>query len=268
MQALKIVVIAFVLFTFAGCTSSGYLEMPSMQALSWQADVDEPMVFDIAGAISVDVQSFAGNVTVVADETLDRAWLEVTRDARHGFMRQDEAEASLSQIDYSAEMINDETGQVLTVRTWTEHDQPYQQRAHILIMAPSIKDLTIQTKHGTVRGEMAQGSVDIDSSGGDVRIMTEWPMTENVTIVNKDGDIDYRVRGDSTARIDARTVRGRVLQRVRNGRLIIESLTDHDTLVATLNDGTNPVTLRTVDGNIRIAVVNEPMRVGALIRDP
>lgn len=270
MRAMKTLLPSMLLLALAvpGCTRSGYLEMPSLQALARPTIVDEPFVFDIAGAIEVDVESFGGNVTVVAAPSLDKAWVEVTRDARHGFMREDEARASLTQIDYTADLVNTEAGHVLTVRTWTSHDQPYQQRAHVLIMAPEVTNLKLRTRNGDVHTEMTQGSVDIETSNGNVLVMTERPMTDSVTIVNKDGDIDYRVQGDSTARIDARTVRGRVLQRVRDGSLIVEAATGHDTMLATLNNGTNPVTLRTVDGNIRIAVVEEPLKVGAVIRDP
>lgn len=252
----------------AGCTSGGYLRMPSLQALSRQTEAEEPIAFAVTGPVQVDVESFGGNVTILADEEATGATVTFTRDARHGFMREDEAEASLQQIHTSAELLNTETGEVIQVRASTDHDQPYQQRAHVTIIAPAISDVRVRTSSGSVMAEMMRGAIDIESGGGDVRVMTEFPMTEQVTIVNKDGDIDYRVRGESTAAFDAQTIRGRVLQRVRNGKLIIDAATDHDSLIATLNGGDNPVVLRTVDGNIRIAVVSDPTRVGAMIIDP
>lgn len=251
-----------------GCTSGGYLHMPSLQALSRQTETDEPQAFSTVGPIQVDVESFGGNITILADAEATAATVQFTRDARHGFMREDEAEASLELIHSTAEMVNTETGQLLRVRTSTDHDQPYQQRAHVTIIAPAVSDIYVRTTNGNVMTEMNRGSVDIQSSGGDVRVMTDYPMVKNVTIVNKDGDIDYRVRGESTAKFDAQTVRGKVTQRVRNGKLIIDRSTDHDSLLATLNAGQNPVILRTVDGNIRIAVVGDPTNVGAMVIDP
>ena len=44
--------------------------------------------------------------------------------------------------------------------------------------------------------------------------------------------------------------------------------TTHDRLLAVLNEGTNPITLRTVDGKIRIAVVPDPTATGTFIIDP
>jgi len=266
--ALIATLLTTILAATTGCMNRGYFEGPSLQALARQTVVDEPRTFDVAGPIAVDVTSFGGNVTITADEDLTEATVKVTRDARHGFMRGDEAEASLDEIDYSAELVNRETGQVLEVRTWTDHDQPYHQRAHLLITAPEVTDVHVRTSGGTVIAEMVHGTVDIETSDGDVRVMTNKPMTRRVTIVNSDGDIDYRVRGESTARFDAQTVRGQVLQRVRNGRMIVMSSTDHNSLQATLNEGSNPVTLRTVDGDIRIAVVPEPTKVGMKIFSP
>lgn len=251
-----------------GCTSGGYMQTPSLQALSRQAESLEPIHFNVTGPVQVDVESFNGNVTIVADVEATVATVEFTLDARHGFMREDEAEASLTQIHTSAEMTNTETGPVIHVRTSTEHDQPYQQRAHVKITAPEISDAFIRTSHGDVTIEQAMGSIDIQSSGGDVLVMTDHPITSHVMIVNKDGDIDYRVPAESTAMFDAKTVRGRVLQRVRMGKLIIGKESGMDALVGNLNGGQNPVALRTVDGNIRIAVVSEPTKIGAMVVDP
>lgn len=266
--SLKALFPALAMIILVGCTNQGYLQAPSLQSLARQTATDEPQTFDVVGPVAVDVDSFGGNVTIIANDKLTNATVQVTRDARHGFMRGDEAEASLSEIDYSADLVNRESGQVLEVKTWTDHDQPYQQRAHVRIAAPSITDVHVRTSHGMVHAQMIHGAVDIETTDGDVRVMTNMPMTKRVTILNQDGDIDYRVRGESTARFDAHAIRGKVLQRVRNGRMVILPSTDDDTLIATLNEGTNPVTLRTVDGQIRIAVVPEPTKVGAMIVTP
>ena len=100
---------------------------------------------------------------------------------------------------------------------------------------------------------------------GDVRVMSNQAMIRPVTIVNRNGDIDYRVRGESSARFDCETVDGRVYQKVRYGRLKTMSPTDRDSFNGTLNDGDNPVRLRTVNGDIRVAVVYNPEQVGEFI---
>ena len=56
--------------------------------------------------------------------------------------------------------------------------------------------------------------------------------------------------------------------RIRKGHYIVHTGTDHATLIATLNQGTNRVTLTTTGGDIRIAVVEEPTDVGTFIVTP
>jgi hypothetical protein len=92
-------------------------------------------------------------------------------------------------------------------------------------------------------------------------------MTRPVIIVNRDGDIDYRIRGESTARFDAETIDGTVSQLINYGAVTILSPLSDTQFNATLNYGTNRVTLRTVDGDIRIAVISNPEQVGEFIID-
>jgi hypothetical protein len=97
--------------------------------------------------------------------------------------------------------------------------------------------------------------------------MTNFAMTRPVIIANRDGDIDYRIRGESTARFDAETIDGTVSQLINYGKVTILSPLSGTQFNATLNDGTNRVTLRTVDGDIRIAVISNPEQVGEFIID-
>ncbi len=99
--------------------------------------------------------------------------------------------------------------------------------------------------------------------------MTPWPLVQDVVLVNKEGDIDFRVRGESDAMIDAETIGGMVRQRREWGSWrMIDSRNGEDRLVAQLNDGRHDVLLRTVEGDIRVSIVPDPTNVGTLIIDP
>ena len=135
------------------------------------------------------------------------------------------------------------------------------------IDAPALTNVTIHTSRGYVETSNVEGSVDIRTDEGDVRCFTYLPVTNPVTIVNNGGDIDLRMRGESSCSLDAETIDGRVVQRVRYGELIVTE-TGEDFLRAILNGGDSPVVLRTVDGDIRIAVVPDPFAVGKYIVDP
>ena len=99
--------------------------------------------------------------------------------------------------------------------------------------------------------------------------MTPWPLVQDVVLVNKEGDIDFRVRGESDAMIDAETIGGMVRQRCEWGSWrMIDSRNGEDRLVAQLNEGRHDVLLRTVEGDIRVSIVPDPTNVGTMIIDP
>ncbi|MHC4107859.1 MAG: DUF4097 family beta strand repeat-containing protein, partial [Planctomycetota bacterium] len=145
---------------------------------------------------------------------------------------------------------------------------PYFQRADLRIEAPAVDGLTVRAGPGRVYARGIEGPVDIAAVAGDVRVMTNLPMLEPVTIANQDGDIDYRVRGESRGAFDCETGKGRVEHRVRFGRFVINGERRDNRLAATLNGGTNPIVLRTGEGDIRVAVVHNPEEVGWIISGP
>jgi len=107
--------------------------------------------------------------------------------------------------------------------------------------------------------------VDIANRRGDVRIMTNLAMRRNVTIVNSEGDIEYRVRGESTGIFDCTAEGGQVDHHVSYGKFTIAPSRRKGRLQAALNNGDNVITLRTEDGNISIAVVADPTDIGSFI---
>lgn len=254
----------------AGCACGGLPPRALWHPDTWshRKAKDQPIVLEVARPVAIDVESFNGDVIITADERLTAATVTILREATHGYRRKEEAEASLAEIDYSLALVPGELGQVLQVRTWTTHAEPHFQRAHILIDVPEVDGITVRAQRGNVFVTNIEGAVDISTSQGDVRVMTNLPMRRAVTITIRQGNIDYRVRGESTGALDCQAIRGRVDHRVMTGRLIIDPDRDKGRLRATLNDGDNPITLRTADGDIRIAVVDNPTEVGWLIVEP
>lgn len=251
-----------------GCGAGKVMRHPfDPQAWSYQTREDDPIILDVAGPVAVDVDSFGGNVIVTADERLSQATVTVTREARHGSGRKKEAKRSMAEIGYSAVVLPGASGPELEIRTWTGHAEPHFQRAHLQIAVPAVQGLTLRTRRGLVEAIDIEGKVHIECAEGDVRVMTHRPMWRAVTVLNHEGDIDYRVRGESTGAFDCEATGGGVLYRARQGRFIVSEVTDA-TLRAVLNDGGNQVRLRTTGGDIRVAVVRDPTQVGKTIVDP
>ncbi|MCH8342538.1 MAG: DUF4097 family beta strand repeat protein [Planctomycetes bacterium] len=267
---IRTVVALTTLVLVAGCDSRGTFSHVPWHPDTWSYHKaeDQPIVLEVARPVAIDVESFNGDVIITADDQLTNATVSILREATHGYRRKEEAQASLAEIDYSLALVPGEFGQVLQVRTWTTHAEPHFQRAHILIDVPEVDGITVRAQRGNVFVTNIEGPVDISTSQGNVRLMTNLPMRRAVTITIRQGNIDYRVRGESSGALDCQAIRGRVDHRVMTGRLIIEPDRDKGRLRATLNDGDNPITLRTADGDIRIAVVDNPTEVGWLIVEP
>ncbi|MCA9291978.1 MAG: hypothetical protein KDA25_12670 [Phycisphaerales bacterium] len=216
--------------------------------------------------IAVDVRNFAGDVIIVVDEQATDVTVRVRREARHGSLRTEEAEAALALIHHSSEMVRNDRGPVLRVRVASSSPEWYFQRAHLQITAPAVSDVHVETTRGRVYATDLRGEVFITTTEGDVRVMSNFPLRQPVTVLNRDGDIDYRVRGNSGGRFECEAVGGTISPRMKLGRFVFQPGSRQDLLIGTLNDGENVVQLKTVDANIRIAVVEQPTAVGYLIR--
>jgi hypothetical protein len=251
----------------AACSDPDRPAWLSLDPNQWanRSESDEPIAIDVIGPVAVDVESFNGDVMIRGNPELEQAQVTIVRAGVHGFDRIDESKRALQEIAYGAEVVPGQLGQVLRVQTSTTHAEPHYLRAHVFIELPDVNGVKVRTTNGRVYLRNVQGPIDVSTSEQDVRIMTNLMMNQPVTIVNRDGDIDYRVRGESQGRFDARTVNGRVSQLVRFGNSVVEPRTSDDALRATLNNGANPIILRTVNGDIRIAVVHNPEQVGANI---
>lgn len=228
---------------------------------------DEPIVMELAAPVAIDVQSFNGDVIVEAGPEFPVATVQVVRRAKHGYMRQEEAEESLEQITYIVGLVPGELGQVLQVKTSTDHPEPYFQEADVYITLPEAEGLFVRTTNGRVEARGVTGSIDIETTNDDVRILSNRPLRRPVTVVNRNGDIVYRVRAESTGEFDCETVNGQVVTHVEYGQFFVAPTNDRDTMRAIFNGGSNRIVLRTVDGDIIIAVVENPQEVGWLVSE-
>lgn len=221
---------------------------------------DESVMFDIPGPVAVHVETFGGDVRLIADPTATQARVTVERWADFGEDREDAAKTSLDDIQYTAGVETGAEGPVLAVRATTSHPEPGRQRANISITLPAAEGVRIVTGDGEVTVIDAQGAVDLQATE-EVAYMTNWPLVHPVAITTQDGGIDLRVRGESRADIRAETMDGDVTIRNRYGEL---RMLHHDgrRLHAVLNGGDNQVVLRAVEGDVNVSVVDDPTERG------
>jgi hypothetical protein len=250
----------------AGCANYPLAtERTPVSSMFHPTSSDRAMELNVTGPVEIDVESFGGDVFITADASRPQASVQVIRRAVHGGNRYREGRSSLNDISYTVEVVPGHMGQRVQVRTTTSHAEAHYQRADVHIRVPEVDGIYVRTRNGRVFTRGIQGEVDIVTTNGDVRVLTNQRMNRSVTILNNGGNIDYRVRGESSGHIDAESIGGRVTHRIRYGRCIVGPGTTYNRLNARFNGGDNPIVLRTVNGDIRIASVSEPERVGRFI---
>jgi DUF4097 and DUF4098 domain-containing protein YvlB len=227
-----------------------------------QRVADDPLVFDLEGPISVDVETFAGDVSIEADPKLKQGEVRIVREGLHGFGRSKEAKASLGDINATAELgaadtSRGELGQTLRIRASSTNPEVYLQRAHIFVKAPAIDGVFVHSEDGSITVRHIEGTVDIEGSNGVVSVRTNLVMNHPVTIINKNGDVIYRAGAGSSGDVDAQTVNGLANADIRYGAVTVAPVTRNDLFRGTINGGTNRVVLRTTNGDVKIAVMKE-----------
>lgn len=260
------------LLALAGCvgTPTSTFERMDNALTQGEMSIDDPLVLiDTVGPIDLQVDSFGGSVRIEAVDGMEGTTIEPVRRAFLGHLRRDEAEVSLDKIDYRIELQPGALDrEVLVISTSTEHPEPHFQGVDFFIRTGELGRVDVKTRRGHVWVKNNRHGVDLDTTYGDIRVVTDFPMNEPVTLVCKDGSIDYRVAPGSTGLYDLRTVGGEVWQRFTDARVIALGVENGPSVFyGEVGDGENPVVARTTYGDIRVSVVEKPTDVGIVITE-
>jgi hypothetical protein len=230
------------LFFIAGCRST---QVVDLNAVALQTN----------GPIAVDIQSFGGSVTVIADPDVSGA-IVTANQHEEGLGT---VPVSRLYMNVSTYIENGPLGETVHIIATCDDDPLHMVTANIVIRAGDIHGVTIVNARGNVIVKGISGPINIRSRDGDIRIVTNLVMNEQVTVENRRGNIVYRVRSESSGLIDATAINGEATLNLRYGNAIILPGSTGDHLSARFNDGVNPITMRTVEGDVRIHVVPDPV---------
>ena len=216
------------------------------------------------GPIDVIVDSFGGDVVVIADPAFEATTIQLIREAHHGYLRGFEPQESLKFLSWNSRL-DPGPGPVETLSVETAYNgpEPWYMRAHLRIQTPQLDRVKIKTAQGRVYVRNNTGPVDIETNLGNVVIATSHPIQDAVRVLVSEGDVDYRVPRGSSGIFDVAVVDGDIEMRITEGRMRFNDGDNGESrLNATLDEGVNPVLIRTTEGTIRLAVVESPLSFG------
>lgn len=263
--------------TLCGCTGHSSVERgidrsASSISASFSGSVTEvrDYVLPVDGIIDVDLETFGGDVVIRSGrETKGEVRMHVTVTAAHGGDREDEASASLAEVTVKAEIRRGGDVPTLVLRGTTEHDEPWLHETDIDIELPELRRVRVKTRSGKVHIYENRGSCSVETSDGDIRMITPWAITEDVTLITRGGEIVFRAFTGTCGTFDVDCVNGKVLTRVEAGDWrVLDRRNDHDTLHASLGPCANKILIRNVDAPVTISIVPEPMEYGSIFSAP
>ncbi len=231
-----------VLFFLAGCQSTQVVDLNTAN-------------LNTRGPVSIDVQTFAGTVTIIADPTVLGTVVSANQ-YEDGLGAVPVAKLYMKTTTY---VEKGPLGETVYVVATCDDDPLHLITANIVIRSKNIHGVRVENGRGDITLKGITGAVNVQTRDGDVRIVTPLVMNEQVTVENRRGNIVYRVRSESSGMIDATAINGEATLDLRYGHAVILPGSTGDHLSAQFNDGENKITMRTVDGNVRIHVNPDPI---------
>jgi hypothetical protein len=223
---------------------------------------------DVQGPVQVDIVTFAGDVTVTSTgDSTGSPHVLVKPLALHGIHRMGDAKASLADIDWSIATTQEGGRTVLRVRATTKYPNSGLQRLHITVAVPDVDGLIVKTTLGDVDVVDVAGPIDINTTRGFVSIVTHRPLHGPISVMTTEGGITLRAPPGTSGRLDAFTADGVVTTNIRQGRFIVSGRVGDQSMQGVINNGTEPIVLRTNDGKIRVVVKDNPTQQASFIFD-
>lgn len=223
----------------------------------------------VDGIVDVQVDTFAGDVVIRgARQTDGEVRLTATVVGRQGRDREEEAERSLADVGLTAEVRRGDVP-TLVVKGTPRAQEPWANRTDLEIEVPELRRVHVHTRNGKVFVFENRGGADIQTTDGEIRVLTPWAINEDVTLVTRGQDIVFRAFNGTCGRFDVDCVNGEVKTRIESGDWrILDRRNDKDTLIATLGTCSSRIMMRNVDAKVIIAIVANPMEHGTFFSAP
>ena len=216
-----------------------------------------------ARVTAIDIQNGRGNVTVLVDPSITAPTVEARP---FGARRGVEAEPA----DYSwVQATLDKQGAANVLRVHAVHpDGPASaNKLHLFVTVPGTKSTMIRNNDGSVHVIGVAGVIEIQNGdvgipGGDIQVKTDQPLRDRISLVTSDGYVALSIPPNSAGAFTLESPKASLTFNSRQARVTnAESVAYSHSWSGMLNGGENTVLLRSGNGDVRVNVIENPLRV-------
>ena len=247
-----------VVFSVVGLIAGGCASTAKVEKFTFPIDPSTTL-------LAVDVENTRGTVEVRTRAKDGAAHVEATLDAFTTASSPSAADQhTKTRVDVTLEQA--EGRGVLRVRALNP-EATDDIAVHLVIRVPQCDGMRIVNRGGNVVAVGTKGSADITNRDGAIELRSDYPQTGDMRLLVTNGSVFLQVPPGSTGVLDLETLKGQSILRDFSGdtNMLVAS---REALMTTLNDGTNPVVVRTNDGDIRMWVMEDPEKLTRIFKIP
>ncbi len=233
----------------AGCSTS--------EDRSWT--MAPPATEAFSDGPAVDIENHRGTVEVRVEPW--RKEIEVSmKTTIEGDGSSNRARLIREGMVYQAETIEQDGPAVLMVRAASPMPEDTQHWTTIMVSMPACGGVRVQNAGGKVMVINAGGATQIEVTDGAIEVRTDKVIDAPTLLTTTKGDIRWVTKPGTTGMLEAESADGTV---AINNKAVGQwdwtaTWMGPSKMVGTINSGTNPVSLRTQEGDITVLMVKDP----------
>lgn len=220
--------------------------------------------------VAVDVENLNGSVTILVSDRYKEASVYASTNWGSDRASDEPATQDGARRWVSAEHVMEGDNSVLRVLSQATPEMDPPVRTEIRILMPSCDGVFVRSGGGNVTVVGAGGAHTIASGfelgrGGHIEVRTSRPINDPINLRTSDGAVNLVLAPNSGGLIDVQTDDGRVAFGSKYGRLTNVQV-EEERWTGIWNGQTNPIVLRTLDGDARLRVEEKPERFSTGLR--
>lgn len=210
---------------------------------------------------AIDIENPNGSVTVVVSDRYKRAYVYARAAWRAQYSKAEWEEVS-NEDWVVAEHVIEDGNSILRILSQATPDVDPPVHTDIRVLMPACDGVFIRNANGNVKVIGAGGAHTIESGfdfgpGGSIDVKTSRDISDPITLRTSDGFIDLTLDDGSEGTLDLKTEDGTAFFSSKYGRTTdVQAESGH--WKGVWNASTNPITLQTLRGNVRVSVVDDP----------